>query len=329
MDVMKGLAILLVVLGHAIQKNIPSFQMNYLFSFIYSFHMPLFFVVSGYLMYLTLQSNRLKWAQNKAFYLLVPHVVFNVLYYFACRTGLTIFDNVTLTDSLFQWLKASLFVNSGEWFLWVLFCCFMLLLIIKSVEMKFPQPAFLAFVTLFTALFLFLPNIETDYIRIYEIQWYYIFALSGFLLAKYRVLIPKYFAFIIVAVICYPIFMYSLSWNLGKVLFPLHTYYGYLESQLSSTYFMRYLQALTGMCIVLLVSITINKLPKLAVSFVWLGRMTLGVYLFHMFFSGLHIGSGYMAVASAFIFSLSLGVDLTLLCDRIPLLKNMGIRSSS
>lgn len=43
LDVMKGIAILLVVLGHAIQKNVLNFEYNILFSFIYSFHMPMFF----------------------------------------------------------------------------------------------------------------------------------------------------------------------------------------------------------------------------------------------------------------------------------------------
>jgi fucose 4-O-acetylase-like acetyltransferase len=45
LDIMKGIGILLVVLGH----SLPSSRIgNYVYNFIYSFHMPLFFIVSGY-----------------------------------------------------------------------------------------------------------------------------------------------------------------------------------------------------------------------------------------------------------------------------------------
>lgn len=47
-DVMRGIAITLVVAGHLIQFNgMP--KDNPVFEFIYSFHMPLFFAISGYI----------------------------------------------------------------------------------------------------------------------------------------------------------------------------------------------------------------------------------------------------------------------------------------
>lgn len=47
-DIMRGIAITLVVAGHVIQFNgIPT--NNPTFEFIYSFHMPLFFAISGYI----------------------------------------------------------------------------------------------------------------------------------------------------------------------------------------------------------------------------------------------------------------------------------------
>ena len=47
-DNLKGFAILLVVLGHCIQFREPDYDSNWLFRIIYSFHMPLFFIISGY-----------------------------------------------------------------------------------------------------------------------------------------------------------------------------------------------------------------------------------------------------------------------------------------
>ncbi|WP_281336394.1 acyltransferase family protein [Flavobacterium eburneipallidum] len=48
-DRMKGIAIILVIVGHIIQfNNIDGGTNNKIFNIIYSFHMPLFFILSGY-----------------------------------------------------------------------------------------------------------------------------------------------------------------------------------------------------------------------------------------------------------------------------------------
>ena len=54
-DGLKGFAILLVVLGHCVQYGLGEVNFNNenyfeypIFKFIYSFHMPLFMLVSGY-----------------------------------------------------------------------------------------------------------------------------------------------------------------------------------------------------------------------------------------------------------------------------------------
>lgn len=43
LDSIKGILIILVVVGHAIQYCLSTYEMNFTFRFIYSFHMPLFF----------------------------------------------------------------------------------------------------------------------------------------------------------------------------------------------------------------------------------------------------------------------------------------------
>ena len=47
-DYAKGLAILLVVIGHLLQYNLVGISAKELFDMIYSFHMPLFMFLSGY-----------------------------------------------------------------------------------------------------------------------------------------------------------------------------------------------------------------------------------------------------------------------------------------
>jgi fucose 4-O-acetylase-like acetyltransferase len=53
-DQIKGIAIILVVMGHLIEILAGH---NTVFEFIYSFHMPLFFIISGYLGYKTIRVN--------------------------------------------------------------------------------------------------------------------------------------------------------------------------------------------------------------------------------------------------------------------------------
>lgn len=53
-DIIKGVAILLVVIGHQIQNSCggtEAFADDPFFKFVYGFHMPLFMLVSGYFFY--------------------------------------------------------------------------------------------------------------------------------------------------------------------------------------------------------------------------------------------------------------------------------------
>ena len=50
-DVLKGLAVLAVLLGHAIQRGLViNYTEDIIFKIIYTFHMPLFMFLSGYVL---------------------------------------------------------------------------------------------------------------------------------------------------------------------------------------------------------------------------------------------------------------------------------------
>ena len=70
-DYLKGFAILMVLLGHIFIAKAPA-GMHYPFcEIIYSFHMSLFFFVSGFLAYKTNQSKKkvLSFSSRKGLYL--------------------------------------------------------------------------------------------------------------------------------------------------------------------------------------------------------------------------------------------------------------------
>lgn len=75
LDAAKGLMIILVVSGHLLQTY--ENDLNFVFTVIYSFHMPVFFMLSGYL--LNTKKNFAKFVKSKAKSLLLPYLLFCVI----------------------------------------------------------------------------------------------------------------------------------------------------------------------------------------------------------------------------------------------------------
>lgn len=84
-DLCRGIGILLVVLGHALkQTGETNTVFQVLLSVIYSFHMPLFFVLSGFVSAKVLSihtwQDRKVYIGNRAYRLLIPYFVVGILY---------------------------------------------------------------------------------------------------------------------------------------------------------------------------------------------------------------------------------------------------------
>lgn len=78
LDVLRGMAMYLVVIGHATDINTPD---NYRF-YIYAFHMPLFFMISGAAYYLQMRARSFDFialVKNKAKGLLWPYLTLNFI----------------------------------------------------------------------------------------------------------------------------------------------------------------------------------------------------------------------------------------------------------
>lgn len=109
LDNIKGILIMLVIIGHAIQFCSPDYEENFFFRFIYSFHMPLFFFISGYL------ANRGKWdskmIRKRFAQLLFPFVTWA-------------FISPLLKTGSLDWnqvVKCILYPDNGLWFIYNLF----------------------------------------------------------------------------------------------------------------------------------------------------------------------------------------------------------------
>lgn len=75
LDQLKAISMYLVVLGHSLLK----FKKQTLFKFIYSFHMPLFFIISGFTFNPNKYTRILECIKDKFIKLVYPYIMLNVL----------------------------------------------------------------------------------------------------------------------------------------------------------------------------------------------------------------------------------------------------------
>lgn len=117
-DMAKGFAIVLMVLGHSYTIN----DNNFILIALYSFHMPFFFIVSGVLYGMQHEKSTLKFNFfKKSKSLLIPYIVWNSLYQlFLCFLNF-IGGNFTFDILHSRLVNVLKFTGSALWFLPVMF----------------------------------------------------------------------------------------------------------------------------------------------------------------------------------------------------------------
>lgn len=133
LDLMKGIGILLVYLGHTF--NLSGLRENslflYLYRMTYSFHMPLFFFISGLLSNTDKELDLKKFYKGKIKRLLIPYFFINLID-FIPRTLLP-----NLVNSEFGGIKEVLFYGTKiSWFVYTLFIIFMIFPFLNEYILK-------------------------------------------------------------------------------------------------------------------------------------------------------------------------------------------------
>ena len=82
-DIAKGIGIILVVLGHCLRDDmrINSSFIDFLYQLIYSFHMGLFFSISGYLYGSKRKQNSKNYLRMQLKKLIIPWLVYSAIIY--------------------------------------------------------------------------------------------------------------------------------------------------------------------------------------------------------------------------------------------------------
>jgi fucose 4-O-acetylase-like acetyltransferase len=129
-DQIKGIAIILVVIGHIIQFNFEKGHTNSVFMIIYSFHMPLFFFISGYIGFKTVKVDDFKSFKvalvKKMISLVIPLIIWSLLvdiFFFSSE-----WNSITINGML------NTLLNPNLWFLKVLFEIYVLYLFFTWVS---------------------------------------------------------------------------------------------------------------------------------------------------------------------------------------------------
>lgn len=179
LDAIKALATLLVIIGHVIQYTNVDFDNSIFFRVIYSFHMPLFMFVSGYLVPKTAGDGFLT---SKFKQLVVPFLLWSVLLisldnFAAIQAG----GVYVLFDRFHQMVLRP--DNGGLWFLWVLFLNFLMFTLLEG---KY-RLALSAVVIVTLTILQFLDRDFTLF-GLGLFRWHYFFFLFGFLAGNYGLL---------------------------------------------------------------------------------------------------------------------------------------------
>lgn len=145
LDIVKGIAISLVIVGHVIQCGMVeiNFFENKLFILIYSFHMPLFMLVSGYLFYFSMQkhSNR-EILINRILKLLYAIFIWGTISFIIHLASGTKILGGTFIDGTLNYL---LYLVNYLWFLWaIIFASLTLLFAEKVIKNKTVNIIFLS-----------------------------------------------------------------------------------------------------------------------------------------------------------------------------------------
>ena len=239
-DIMKGIAILLVVLGHSVpdqasSSGIASYPLYLMRTIIYSFHMPVFFFVSGYFMHIPLKEGFQKFVKDKSIRLMVPYFTIGLLY-FPFKLALSKFASQQI-DPQNIW-KIFIGINpDGE--LWFLYCLFFISILIGLLVKR---------VNWGLLIISFIIGIFSEKINIFsmpmisEILYFQFFYILGLYIKKYALLdYMKSIGIVLTSMVIFSVGNYALlhDINVFKILTLITAVSGitityYIANQISS-----------------------------------------------------------------------------------------------
>lgn len=270
-DVLKGLLIVLVVLGHAIQETLGDVCFkNHLWNYIYSFHMPAFMTVSGYLSHKADgggQINRWLNIHRRFRQLLVPFLLWSLVKWISYQhCDLSILPNIVLyPDGYFWFLWVLFFIvvffNFGDWL---------------SDKLKLRQDVILMGLCVLFSILMVMADIRILGFQFFA--YYFIFYVLGYLLHKHGKL---------TAINNWLLLGLTGIWAIMAWFWKMHELPPFLSRvpvpQTIMQYGYRFITALVAVYVLLCAGPKmLNKERESIIPFVKLGQISLGIYVVHL-----------------------------------------------
>lgn len=277
-DSLRGLAILLVVFGHSLQYSNTDFDNNILFRIIYSFHMPLFMFISGYVTFFG-QDKIVPGFKKRAALLLFPFFSWAIV---------TFFIN-SIKENQLSWHQAGIFFtnlakspdNNGLWFLWVIFLISGIVVLLKMCRIKIET----GLVVLWLLLNIFLlKRQDINILGVGLLKYYLLYFLLGFLFCKTRNQYKKIYT--ILLYVCCVIFPLSVAyWHRTSPPFFISELNLSNRSTDITWLVYKYFCGITGTGVAFVVISWLNKLvPSVSEKLMKTGLITLEIYAIHFYF---------------------------------------------
>jgi fucose 4-O-acetylase-like acetyltransferase len=262
-DIIKGICILLVVIGHYAPENAPPLY-NSMRSIIYSFHMPAFMFASGYIYLATYKKTSYHSFIFKKFYrLFLPYLAissFIIVTKIFSSKGLYVQNPVTWTAFYQQF-----YYPIAGFFLWFIYTLFLIFLIVPVFDNK-NKRLILFFISL---LFYFLPLKFPEYFCLAQLKGMLVFFMLGTI--AYENVNVKYLYKVKNLILTSIIFI-------GLNLFRDNPFY---------QFGFPFLTAVTGIIMVLIFSDLISRNEiKIKDVLIQLGFSSYTIYLLHTTFEG-------------------------------------------
>jgi fucose 4-O-acetylase-like acetyltransferase len=288
LDIMRGMGIILVVLSHAIVKHDPTVIGSYsngVFNVISSFFMPMFLLISGYVVYDKI--GNWNWTKSHIIKWLIPIAIFMLLYFVFNMMfpnlihfyGLT---QYTFTQYLYRMLVYG-FSNSILWYIWTFILCYLVCYGLEKSRIRYPKIPLIAQVAILLVALNVLPF---TLFGVLVLKWYGIFFFIGYTLHHYK--IDNRLAYFSLAL--FPIGIIATDMirgmsnnygNFGQTVIQLAVINGQTLLVLKI-----FAMAMLGTGFIYSLAKLIKWQPFVKL-FTYLGSISIGIYLLHVMFVGI------------------------------------------
>lgn len=345
-DALKGLAMALVVLGHAVVTVswvyhagpglvrlaggwwvARDLAYNVPLNFINAFHIPLFAFISGLVAWKPVVRPLLDQLRRRAIGILVPYACWVVIYYFflvrpISGAGLASYVG---TAAVNPW--------AGLWFLYALFVSWMVLLLVQRLPRHQWVLGLVAIVAMEATA---LPASASHLLGFGDVLYILPFFAAGYLMAPMAGWIRerKWLVALVAAAACavlfpmrFPVLGEDPNWiqtvthAFGTTLRLQYGVPGARFLMAAIPPVVRYGSSLAAI-VAVFASYQALKGPALD-SQAWVGRRTLGIYAIHQLLLSILLGLGVTNWIAMLVLALGLSVAITLVLERIPVVRGL------